>query len=114
MAKETLIERYARENGLVDDRRMTVCANITCSNGNRGMAYAFLNGSKVHLYEAIGFTKLGEHIETIDMKEVTDFKSCKIILLHYIKFKYNGYKYKFDGFAQPSKVIAAFEECMKM
>ena len=76
--------------------------------------YAFLNGSKVHLYEPVGFTKLGDYIETIDMKEVSDFKSCKIILFHYIKFNFNGYKYKFSGFAQPSKVIAAFEECMKM
>ena len=114
MAKETLIEKYARENGLVDERRMTIYAEVSCSNGNNGVAYAFLNGSKIHLYEPIGFTKLGDYIETIDMKEATDIKSCKIILFHYIKFKYNGYTYKFSKFAQPKKVIAAIEECCRL
>lgn len=109
MAKESFIEKFARENELVDERNIITCADITCSNGNNGRAWIFLKGSNVHLYECVGFN-IGDYVETIDLKGITDFKSCKVILLHYMKFVSNGYNYKFTGFSQPSKIIAAFVE----
>ena len=114
MAKESFIEKFARENDLVDERNIITCAQISCSNGNYGMAGTFVNGSKIHLYEPVGFTKVGDYIETIDLKDVTDIKCCKIILFYSLKFKYNGYTYKFSQFPQPKKLFSAVEEFRKL
>ena len=68
MAKESFIEKFARENDLVDERNIITCAQISSSNGNYGMACTFVNGSKIHLYEPVGFTKVGDLLRLLILR----------------------------------------------
>ena len=80
-----------REDNLIDDREIAFVADITCTNGNRGRAWFFLNGCMLHLYEMVGMADRGEHIETLNLKG-------------------DGEIYTFKGFAQAKKVIACITE----
>lgn len=110
MAAENLFMKNAKEKGLIDEREIAFAADITCTNGNRGRAWFFLNGSTLYLYEMAGFADLGAHVETIDLKNATFIKASSFVLNTWLKFQYNGYTYSMKGFAQAKKVIDAIKE----
>jgi hypothetical protein len=97
--KENVFMKNALEKGLVDDRQIAVVADISCTNGNRGRAYVFVNGDTLHLYELRRLVDLGEHVESIDLKKAKIIKSSSFVLHTYLKLEYNGYTYHFQGFA---------------
>lgn len=110
MAKENIFMNNAREKGLVDEREIAVVADITCTNGNSGRAWVFLNGSMLQLYEVVGFADIGEHIEALDLKNAEVLKASSFALYTFLKLKCNGQTYSLKGFAQAKKVIDAVKE----
>ena len=114
MAKENPTVKFAKENGLIDEREIINVADIACTNGNDGRAWIFINGSDMHLFELIGFSRIGECVETIDLKNAEILKSRRFILAPSLNLKYNGYTYKIINFSQPKKFIEAVREgCAK-
>lgn len=110
MAKENLFMKNAMEKGLIDAREIAVAADITCTNGNSGRAWVFLNGSVMQLYELAGLADLGAHVETLNLKNAELLKASSFVLGSSLKLKYNGNVYTFKGFAQAKKVIEAVRE----
>ena len=110
MAKENLFMKNAMEKGLIDRREIAVAADVICTNGNSGRAWVFLNGSVMQLYELAGLADLGDHVETLDLKNAEFLKASSFALYTYLKLKYNGHTYTFKGFAQAKKVIEAVQE----
>ena len=99
-----------RAENLIDDREIAFVADITCTNGNRGRAWFFLNGSLLHLYEMTGFASRGACIETLDLKGAEVLKASSFVLNTSLKLKCNGHMYTFKGFAQAKKVIACITD----
>lgn len=110
MAKENLFMKNAKEKGLIDEREIAVAADIACTNGNRGRAWVFINGSMLHLYELAGLAEIGAHVESLDLKDVQVLKASSFVLNPFLKLSYNGQTYSFKGFAQAKKVIEAIKE----
>ena len=99
-----------RADHLIDDREIAVVADITCTNGNRGRAWCFLNGSMLHLYEMAGFADRGDLVEALDLKDAEVLKASSFVLNTSLKLKCNGHIYTFKGFVQAKKVIACITD----
>ena len=110
MAKENLLLKQAKEMGLIDDREVAVCANITCTNGNRGRGWVFVNGGVLSIYEPVGFTGLGEHVETLELKNARFIKGSSFVLNTTLKLEYAGHTYVFKDFTIAKKFIEAVRE----
>ena len=110
MAKENLFLKNAKEKNLIDEREIVVVADISCTNGNNGRAWVFLNGSTMQLFEMAGFADLGSHVETIELKNAKLLKTSCFVLGSSMKLLYNGHTYVFKGFAQAKKFIEAVKE----
>ena len=110
MAKENLFMKNAEEKGLIDEREIAFVADVVSTNGNRGRAWFFLNGSILNLYELAGLAELGEHVETLDLKQAEILKASSFVLNTSLKLNCNGHTYTLKGFAQAKKVIEAFRE----
>ena len=65
MATDNPFMNALREQKLIDDREIAAVADITCTNGNAGRAWFFLNGKQLYLYEMVGMGKCGDCIETV-------------------------------------------------
>ena len=109
MAKENLFLKKVHDMGLLDERDIAVVADITCTNGNSGRAWVFLNGSKLFLYEMRGMADMGELVEVLDLSQAVHLKSSAFLLNTHITLTYGGHTYKFKNFAQTKRVI----ECIK-
>lgn len=107
MAKENLFLKNLKERGLIDDREIAVMTDISSTNGNRGRAFALLNGTTLSLYAPAGFAELGEQIEELDLKNAKFLKGSSFVLHTTMKLQYNGFTYSFQGFAQAAKFIEA-------
>lgn len=105
MAKENLFLKNAHEMGLIDEREIAFAADITCTNGNRGRAWFFLNGTVMYLYEMAGFADLGDLVETLELKNAKFIKGSTFLLNTNMKLEYAGHTYVFKNFAQPKRVI---------
>ena len=110
MAKENPFLNSLREKNLIDDREIACVADVTCTNGNSGRAWFFLNGKQLYLYEMAGMGALGDHIETLDLKGAEVLKASGFVLYSYLKLKCNNEVYTFKGFAQAKKVIACITD----
>ena len=110
MAKENPFINSLKANNLIDDREIAFVADVTCTNGNSGRAWFFLNGSQLYLYEMTGLASVGEHIETLDLKGAEILKASSFVLGSCLKLKCNNETYTFKGFAQAKKVIACITE----
>lgn len=113
MAKENLLLKKAHEMGLLDDRDVAVVADVTCTNGNRGRAFFFLNKDKMFLYELHGFADIGAYVETLDLNETRFIKGSSFLLNPSMTLSFNGHTYKFVGFAQPKWVIENIKSSCK-
>lgn len=99
----------AREKGLIDEREIAFVADITCSGGNQGRAWFFLNGSVLSLYECAGMGGLGEFVEEIDLKKAKFLKGSGFVLGTWLKFQYEGLTYTFKGFTQGKRVVEVIQ-----
>lgn len=107
MAKENTFLKNAREKGLIDEREIAVVADVSCTNGNVGRAWVFLNGSTMYLYELVGLANLGAYVESLELTKAEVLKSSSFVLGSSLKLKYNEQYYTFKGFAQAKSVIEA-------
>ncbi len=107
---ENQFMKDAHDKGLIDEREIALAADITCTNGNRGRAWFFLNGSILSLYELRGIAQIGDLVETINLSQAEFLKGSSFILNSYLKFRYQGNTYRMTGFAQAKKVLEAFKE----
>ena len=105
MAKENQLLKKAHEMGLLDERDVAVVADVTCTNGNRGRAFFFLNKNLMHLYEMKGFADFGALVETLDLNGAKFVKGSSFLLNPSMTLTCGGHTYKFVGFAQPKWVI---------
>ena len=103
-----------RADILVDAREIAFVADITCTNGNGGRAWFFLNGSTLYLYEMTGMVSRGACIETLDLKGAEVLKASSFVLGSSLKLKCSNEVYTFKGFAQAKKVIACITESCKV
>ena len=99
-----------RADNLIDDREVAFVADVSCTNGNRGRAWVFLNGSKLYLYEMTGMASRGACIETLELKGAKVLKASSFVLASSLKLQCNGETYTFKGFAQAKKVVACISE----
>ena len=113
MAKENKLLVKAHEMGLLDERDVAVVADITCTNGNRGRAFFFLNKNLMYLYELRGFADFGAHVETLDLNHTKFIKGSSFLLNPNMKLEFGGHTYKFVGFAQPKWVIEQVKSSCK-
>lgn len=104
MAENQLL-KDALIRGLVDERKIAFVADITCSNGNRGRALLFLNGTILSFCEMRGLTQIGELLEAIELKQAEFIKGSSFVLNSYLKFSYQGNTYRMSGFAQAKTVL---------
>ena len=110
MATENPFMNALREQNLIDDREIAFVADITCTNGNAGRAWFFLNGKQLHLYEMVGMAQCGDRIETLNLSNAEVLKASSFVLATSLKLKCSGEIYTFKGFAQAKKVIACITE----
>lgn len=97
----------ARDKHLIDDREIAFMADITCSGGNQGRAWFFLNGSRLSLYTCVGMGGLGEYVEELDLRKARFLKASGFVLNTWLKFQYGSDTYTFKGFAQGKRVVEA-------
>lgn len=113
MAKENLFLKKAHEMGLLDDRDLAFAADITCTNGNSGRAWFFINGDRMFLYEMVGMADMGACIETLDLSKARFVKGSGFVLHTHMTLTAGGHTYKFQGFAQGKRVIECVKEACK-
>ncbi len=101
--------KNAHLRGLIDEREIALAADVTCTNGNSGRVWFFLNGSVLSLYEFAGFTDIGNLVEAIDLKDAKFIKGSSFVLYSVLKFQYNGNTYSMQGFAQAKRVVEAIK-----
>jgi len=113
MAKENLFLKKAHEMGLLDERDLAFAADITCTNGNSGRAWFFINKNQMFLYEMVGMADMGRCIETLDLTRTKFVKGSGFVLNTHMTLSFNGETYKFKGFAQGKRVIEVMQSaCM--
>ena len=85
---------------LLDERKLVLAANAKrLPNGEFGLVELFLNGHNLDVYDVDICQNLGERLYSIDLREISELKTCGVMFFAYLKFNYRGYKYKFVDFA---------------
>lgn len=110
MAKENVNLKQWKELGLVDDRGIAVVADISCTNGNGGRAFVFINGTTMYIHELQGFSNVGQRVETLDLTKAKFVKSCSFILASSLILVYGLHRYKFENFGIAKQFIGAARE----
>jgi hypothetical protein len=110
MAKENMFLKKAHELGLLDERDLAFAADSVCTNGNRGRAWFFINGSKMFLYEMAGMADMGDCIEVLDLSRTKFVKGSGFVLHTHMTLEFGGHTYKFQGFAQGKRVIQVMQD----
>ena len=110
MAKENPLLKEAQEKGLVDDRNLFFASDVSASNGNSGRTWAFLNGTKLYLYELIFPAGLGAEIEVLELKDAKLLKASSFVLAPKAELSCGGISYSFRNFSTPKQFVAALQE----
>ena len=110
MAKENPLLKEAREKGLVDQRDLYFASDVSASNGNSGRAWAFLNGTKLYLYELIFPAGLGREIEALDLSDAKLLKASSFVLAPKVELSCGGTSYSFKNFSTPKQFVSALQE----
>lgn len=94
--------------GLVDNRKVAVVSNAKkLPNGEYGLCLLCLNGSELAIYDTDFHQNVGPRLYTIDLKQVSGFKSSSFIFNRFIKFTYQGFHYALADFGDAKNFIAA-------
>lgn len=107
MAKENELLKMAAEKGLIDQRKLAVVADVSCTDGNNGRGWVFLNGDTLYLYEQVGFAGIGEPVEKLDLKKCRVLKSCSFILMASLKLQAGSRIFLFKNFGNPKQIVEA-------
>lgn len=111
--KENQFLKTLHEQNLVDDRDIALVAEVKSSNGMRGRAWFFLNGTNLYLYELRGLANYGECVEVLDLSQATMLKSNSFIFNRYMVLDCNGVIYRLWNFANAANAIEAVRQSCK-
>ena len=98
MRKSENQEKYLNElllRGIVDIRKLAGVANARkLPNGEFGFCLMCLKDSTLNLYDTNFKQEVGRLLYSVDLKKVTNLKMSSFMFNSYIKFTYEGFKYK--------------------
>ena len=104
-------EAYLKDlliRGIVDNRKVAVCSNAKkLPNGEYGLCLLCLNGSELAIYDTDFSQNVGPRLYSVDLKQVSDFKSSSFIFNRYMKFTYQGFRYALADFGDAKNFLAA-------
>lgn len=94
--------------GLVDHRKMAVVASAKkLPGGEYGLCLLCLNQNILNIYDTDFSQNVGELFYSIDLKNVSDFKSSSFVFNRYMIFVYNGFTYKLCDFGNAKNFLEA-------
>ena len=111
-AQENEFIQSLRKQGLIDERNFVISTDVTASNGNSGRAWVTLSGDTLRLFALESFTRLGELIETIDLKQARLLKAVGNAFVSTVKLESGGVQYTFRHFIQARTVVTILKEAM--
>ena len=81
--------------GLVDNRKLAGVANAkSLPNGDFGLCLMCLKDSTLNIYDTNFQQEVGQLLYSVNLKEITNLKTSNFLFNAYIKFTYQGFKYK--------------------
>lgn len=81
--------------GLVDTRKLAGVASAKkLPNGEFGFCLMCLKDSTLNIYDTNFQQEVGDLLYSVNLKEITNLKTSNFLLNAYIKFTYQGSKYK--------------------
>lgn len=90
---ESLLER-----GIVDNRKLSAVGNARrLPNGEYGYVLMCLKNNSLNIYDTDFSQNVGDLLYCINLRDVTDLKTSTFIFNCYIKFTYQGFKFKIDN-----------------
>jgi hypothetical protein len=113
MAKENLFMKKAHEMDLLDNEEIAFMSDVTCSNGNAGRVWFFLNNNLLFLHEPKGLADFGDRVETLDLNKAKFVKGSGFVLHTHMTLAVDGLIYRFQGFAQGKRIVSLFQERCK-
>ena len=97
-------------NGIVDSRKQAVIASARqMPNGEFGFCLLCLKDNYLNIYDTDFNQNVGPLLYTVNLREVSNFKSSAFIFNSYIKFSYKGYKYKAVNFGGGKAFLEAVQ-----
>ena len=108
MTKQEVFLSNLLDKGLVDVRMMAVVANAKAlPNGEFGLCLLCLNNNTLSVYDTDFQQNIGEKLYEIDLQCVSNFKSSSFVFNRYMKFMYDSFVYKFEGFGNAKAFLEA-------
>ena len=90
---ENLLER-----GIVDNRKLSAGGNAKrLPNGEYGYVLMCLKDHTLNIYDTDFSQNVGDLLYCINLRDVTDLKISTFIFNCYIKFTYQGFKYRIEN-----------------
>lgn len=81
--------------GIVDTRKLSAIANARqLPNGEFGLCMICLKDSTLNLYDTNFKQEVGPLLYSVNLKKVTNLKMSSFVFNSYIKFTYEGFRYK--------------------
>lgn len=110
MKYEEWIEKYGN---LMDDRHIAVCANAKkLPNGEFGLCYLLLKDDFINIYDTDMKGNLFDLLYSINLKEISNFKSSSFIFNPYLKFEYENFTYKFADFGNAKLFLSELNKSL--
>lgn len=108
MSKQDNFLNNLLSRGLVDNRKMAVGASAKkLPNGEYGLCLLCLYQNILNIYDTDFCQNVGELLYSIDLKNVSDFKSSPFVFNRYMMFVYNGFTYKLCDFGNAKNFLEA-------
>ena len=100
--------------GYVDNRRLAGVANAKrLPNGEFGLCLMCLNRDFLYIYDTDFSQQPGALLYTVDLTKITDLKISTFVLNSYVRFTYEGFKYKLADCARKDIFLAIKQQSDK-
>ena len=91
---EARLENFYNQ-GLVDERKLYTVGNAKqLPNGEFGFVMMCLKNHYLDFYDTDIRDTVGKHLYSVDLRHITNLKTSTFILNSFIKFTYQGFRYK--------------------
>ena len=108
MTKQEVFLSNLLDKGLVDVRKMAVVANAKAlPSGEFGLCLLCLNNNTLSVYDTDFHQNIGEKLYAIDLQRLSNFKASSFVFNRYMKFMYDSFVYKFEGFGNAKAFLEA-------
>ena len=106
MSKQDDFLKKLYEENYVDENKMAVIASAkTLPSGEFGMCILCINKENLFIFDTDFKQNIGELLYTIDLRQITDFKSSAFIFNPYIKFNYKCARFNLTNFGNAKNFI---------